>query len=196
MRDSDDQFRLLFVCHANLCRSPLAERLARRAFDDAVGAEAAGVVVSSAGTHAYPGSPMHENSAAVLDECGIDADGFASRTVDEALLAASDLVLTAGREQRAACVSLAPVVTRRAYTLRQFARLSGAAGGVSQDGSPADRMRALVDEAAAVRHRVPAGTAADDDLPDPVGRPVEDFRVCARDIWASLSTIVGVIGGA
>ncbi|HET9519130.1 MAG TPA: hypothetical protein VFO77_15515, partial [Actinoplanes sp.] len=66
-----DTFEIVFVCHANLCRSPLAEGLARRMLDDAFGSAAHTAVVSSAGTHAFAGSPMHQGSAQVLGECGI-----------------------------------------------------------------------------------------------------------------------------
>jgi protein-tyrosine phosphatase len=189
-----DRFEILFVCRANLCRSPLAERLARRAFDDAFGADAAGVVVSSAGTHAYGGSPMHRGSASVLVECGIDAGGFFSRTVNASVLGTADLVLAAGRDQRAACVTLAPGAVRRAFTLRQFARLVGAvpAAGAFTGTVPA-RLRDLVEHVSANRHLVPAVAAEADDLPDPVSQPIEVFRDCARDIWKSVSAVVGVI---
>src|SRR4051794_7313916 len=86
-------FEVLFVCHANLCRSPLAERLARHALDRAFGVAAGAVGVSSAGTHAYAGTPMHRDSAAVLAEREIGGDDFCSRTVNGSLLGAADLVL-------------------------------------------------------------------------------------------------------
>ena len=182
------------MCHANLCRSPLAERLARRAFDDAFGAAAVGVIISSAGTHAYDGSPMHSGSAAVLAECGIDAGGFFSRTVNVSVLADADLVLTAERNQRAACVTLAPATIGRTFALRQFARLAAAsAGSRCTSATVPGRLRELVDVVNAGRHLVPTVSADLDDLPDPVDQPIEAFRECAREIWRSVSTIVGVI---
>ncbi|MCA2213279.1 arsenate-mycothiol transferase ArsC [Jidongwangia harbinensis] len=191
-----ERFRILFVCHANLCRSPLAERLARRAFDDAFGpAAAASVAVSSAGTRAYPGSPMHPGSAEVLGECGIESGGFVTRTVDVGVLADADLVLTAAREQRAACVTLAPGAVRRTFTLRQFARLAVAVPA-ALPGTVPQRLHGLVDGINAVRHTVPAVPGDEDDLPDPVNQPIEAFRVCAEDVWRSLSTVVGVIAAA
>ena len=191
---SGDRFEILFVCHANLCRSPMAERLARQAFQDAFGPAAAGVVVSSAGTHAYAGSPMHSGSAAVLAEGGIEAGGFSSRTVNSSILLGVDLVLAAGREQRAACVTLAPATVRRTFTLRQFTRLAAAASVSGGGSSVVGRLQGLVDGVNAARHLVPVVSAESDDLPDPVNRPVEAFRDCAEEIWRSLRTIVGVIG--
>jgi protein-tyrosine phosphatase len=192
-----DRFEILFVCHANLCRSPLAERLARRAFDDAFGAAASGVVVSSAGTHAYGGTPMHQGSASVLAECGIDPGGFVSRTVDASGPMAADLVLAAGRDQRAACVTLAPSAVRRTFTLLQFSRLVAAVPATDAlTGTVPARFRGLVEQVHANRHLVPTVLADMDDLPDPVNQPIEAFRECAQEIWKSVSTVVNVISAS
>lgn len=188
-----NRFEILFVCHANLCRSPLAEQLARRAFDDAFGTAATQVVTSSAGTHAYPGTPMHAGSAHVLEEWGIESNGFASRTVNESILAGADLVLTAAREQRAACVTMAPATIRRTFTMRQFARFMVAVSPSACTGTPAQRMGALLEQVAAVRHRVAPVPAEADDLPDPVGLPIEAFRVCANEIGQTMRLLTGVI---
>jgi protein-tyrosine phosphatase len=191
---SGDRFEILFVCHANLCRSPMAERLARHAFAETFGPAAAGVVVTSAGTHAYAGSPMHSGSAAVLAEGGIEAGGFSSRPLSSSMVLGADLVLAAGRDQRASCVTLAPAALRRTFTLRQFTRLAAATSPDGLAGSTVPgRLHALVDAVNAGRHLVPAVAPAMDDLPDPVNQPIEAFRDCAEEIWRSLGTIVRVI---
>ncbi len=84
MENIDAVFRLLFVCHANECRSPMAERLARRMFADRFGAAAAELHVISAGTHARPGRPMRPEAANVLTYFGADSAGFASRPLGPA----------------------------------------------------------------------------------------------------------------
>ena len=190
-----DRFEILFVCHANLCRSPLAERLTRQALDNAFGPAAAEVVASSAGTHAFPGSAMHQGSAQALDERGIDPGGFASRSLTPAVLAGADLVLASAREQRAACVTLAPSAIRRTFTLRQFVRFAKAVptGPGLVQGPPAQRLRKLVESAVAVRHLVPAVSADEDDIADPVGRPIEAFRVCADEIEQDMNAVVRII---
>ena len=193
-----NRFEIVFVCHANLCRSPLAELLARRELDDAFGADAANAVVSSAGTHAFAGTPMHQGSAQVLGEYGIDATGFTSRPLSPAILHTAGLVLAAGRDQRAACVSMVPGSVRRAFTLRQFTRYVQA---VPRDerlttGPAADRLLALVDKVSSVRHLVQPVPAHEDDLPDPVRQPIEAFRACADELRRTMRTIVGVIAPA
>jgi protein-tyrosine phosphatase len=198
LRLFEDRFAILFVCHANLCRSPMAEFLARRALDDAFGWQARSVVVASAGTHAYAGSPMHPGSATVLAEAGADGVSFVSRRVDARVLAGADLVLTAGRVQRSACAELAPEVLGRTFTLLQFARLVTAVPPVPAlvTGPPVRRMRTLVEQVRAHRHRAPRAPAADDELADPVGRPVEEFRECAATIWQSFGAVVRVIAAS
>ncbi len=169
-----DRFHILFVCHANICRSPMAERLARKALGPAV-------EVSSAGTHAWDGAEMHPYTAQVLAERGADSAGFASRPLTARLVADADLVLTASRAQRAACATLLPAAARRTFTLRQFGRLAA-----SLDPAPGD-MAKLVERVRAVIAQ-PVGPD-EDDLADPVAGPVEGFRVCADEIQQVLAVI-------
>ena len=191
----DDRFEILFVCYANLCRSPMAELLARQAFDETFGVLGSVVVASSAGTRAYAGSAMHKRSAAVLAAAGIDPGAFVSRTVDSSVLATADLVLTAAREQRAACAELAPGKVRHTFTLRQFTRLVDAVGSVPglANRTVPDRLRVLVARVNATRHLVPPVAAELDDLPDPVNQPIEAFEECADEIRRSLDRVMRVI---
>lgn len=193
---SRDGFAILFVCHANVCRSPLAEYLARRALDDAFGSAARSVVVASAGTHAYAGAPMDRGSAAVLAGAGVDSAPFLSRRLDPHLVSEAGLVLTAGRAQRSVCVELATEALGRTFTLRQFARLVVAVPPVPAlvTGPLPERLRALVERVRTYRHLARAAPAADDELADPVGRPAEEFRACAATIRQSFGAVVRVIG--
>nr|MBA3489090.1 hypothetical protein [Longispora sp. (in: high G+C Gram-positive bacteria)] len=50
---------LLFVCHANICRSAIAEQLTHLALANHPQLREAQIGVASAGTHAQPGTPMH-----------------------------------------------------------------------------------------------------------------------------------------
>ena len=191
----DDRFEILFVCYANLCRSPMAELLARQAFDQTFGVLGSVVVTSSAGTRAYAGSAMHQNSAAVLAASGVDPSAFLSRTVDSSVLATADLVVTAAREHRAACAELAPGKVRRAFTLRQFTRLVDAVGtvpGLAEQTVPG-RLHALLGRVDSTRHLVPPVAGALDDLPDPVSQPIEAFEECADEIRRSLNRMMRVI---
>jgi protein-tyrosine phosphatase len=205
---TQDRFEVLFVCHANLCRSAMAERLANRTFADRIGVRGSRLIVSSAGTHARADVPMHETAARVLRERRAYADRFTSRLLTPPILATPDLILTATREQRAACMNLVPSVARRTFTLRQFARLATTVGSVSTwsprrsavfptgsiaRDSPTRRLQALLDEIASVRNRLPSVPPAEDDLADPVRGPIEDFRVCADEIQRTIDAVTDVI---
>ncbi|GAB3842573.1 hypothetical protein GCM10029963_15860 [Micromonospora andamanensis] len=112
---------VLFVCHANLCRSPMAEYTARRLL---VGRQ---VTVASAGTDAVEGLAMHPYAAAIAAETGDDPTSFRSRRLLPEHLTDAVLVLTATRRQRSICTALAPAALHRTFTLRQFGRLAAAA---------------------------------------------------------------------
>jgi protein-tyrosine phosphatase len=187
-----DGFRLLIVCHANICRSPMVERLARQALGLRLGAAATTVDVSSAGVRARTNWPMHPNTEQVLRDRGADVSGFGSRRLTPELVESADLVLAADRQQRAACVTLVPAAVRRTYTLKQFGRLAGAvpANRLASARSPYERLAALRDEALMVRSEVPLVPPAEDDLIDPVCEPIEAFVSCAEEISGVIQVIV------
>jgi protein-tyrosine phosphatase len=191
-----ERFGLLVVCHANHCRSPMIERLARRDLTATLGPTAGGLEVSSAGTDAVPGAAMHRHAAKVLAEVGADPQGFRSRPLSAPMVAAADLVLTATREQRARCVTLVPAALPRTFTFRQFARLAAAVDAERLPGAPpSDRARALLAESIAVRTTLQPVPPDEDDLPDPVARPVRAFRRCARDIERVCGLLAKLIAG-
>lgn len=81
---------LLFVCTANICRSPVAEGLTRQRLDrNGLG----DWTVSSAGTWALQNRGAAENSLQLLAERGIDMHQHRATIVEEEQLAEADLVL-------------------------------------------------------------------------------------------------------
>lgn len=64
--------RILFVCHANICRSPMAEAIMVQLVNQAGLADM--ISVDSAGTHCERiGAPAYSRAAEVLAEHGIEA---------------------------------------------------------------------------------------------------------------------------
>ncbi|WDZ83073.1 low molecular weight phosphatase family protein [Micromonospora cathayae] len=181
--------QVLFVCHANLCRSPMAEYVARRLL------AAWPVSVASAGTDAVAGRPMHPYAAFVVASGGADPTGFRSRRLSAGLLTGAALVLTATRRQRSVCAALAPAALPRTFTLRQFARLVAVADPPAGTG---DRpLRAVVEAAARGRARLqPVPDSDSDDLPDPLGGTVLDFTRCAGEIERAVAPIGTLIAAA
>jgi protein-tyrosine phosphatase len=87
--------RVLFVCHANLCRSPIAEAVMRRLVTDAGLSDS--IAVDSAGTHVQrEGAPPFSRTAQTLADHGITADGGA-RQLQHADLNTHDYVLAMDR---------------------------------------------------------------------------------------------------
>jgi protein arginine phosphatase len=91
---------IVFVCTANICRSPVAEALFRDWLRRRP--ETGEWRVSSAGTWADDGLPASAYSVDVLAGLGLDLSPHRSRRVERELLAAADLVLCMTRSQREA----------------------------------------------------------------------------------------------
>lgn len=107
--------RVLFVCTGNICRSPLAEALLRRAVEE----RGLDVVVASAGTGAWEGAPASEGALLVGLEHDLDLSGHRARLLSRELLEQSDLVLTMARHHRARVDELGG--GGRTYVLGEYA---------------------------------------------------------------------------
>lgn len=81
--------RVLFVCTGNICRSPMAEYLARAGSSDP------SLEFASAGTHVIAGQHPSDGAVAVMDELGIDISGHRSQTVWDVAAEADVLVALA-----------------------------------------------------------------------------------------------------
>lgn len=189
------QFRLLYVCRANECRSAMAELLLVRAIDAAEGSEGEWSV-RSAGVAARTGRPMQPAAAQILREWGIDSTGFSSRQLTPDVLDGCDLILTAEREHRAAVVRLDPAAADHTFTMRQFARLlqhspqpAADDGAAALGVSAASAGRALVRRAQASRGQVATPAQETDDVADPVGGSLKAFRDCAMTISRSQAVL-------
>jgi protein-tyrosine-phosphatase len=180
--------RVLFVCHANLCRSPMAEHLARRLLADR------SVTVASAGTDAIDGLSMHPYALEVATESGADPSEFRTRGLRPEYLIEATLVLTATRRQRSVCTALAPGALHRTFTLRQFGRLAAAAEPPAEPVD--DPLRAAIAAVAQARGRLQPAAPDADDLRDPIGGTSADFRRCAEEIERSLRPLAALIGAA
>ena len=89
---------VLFVCRANVCRSPMAEAI----FDALAGDKGLGWRAESAGVAALEGEDVTPNARAALEEVGIHAGGHRARQVGRGMLEGADLVLAMGPRQVAA----------------------------------------------------------------------------------------------
>lgn len=171
--------RVLVVCTGNVCRSPYAERGLRAAIDPSVAR------VTSAGTRALVGEPATPQIEALLAERGIDGTGHEGTRLTAALLADVDLVLTATRAHRAQVLDLRPMLLKRTFTLREFARV---APEVHADAGTLT-VQAIADARALHRPERPE----DDDVTDPYGLDDSVYRRMAAELDATFSPIADAV---
>ena len=193
---TQEVFRVLHVCTGNICRSPMAECLMRDGLRKRLGDDADRFVIESAGTWGHTGSPMESYALTTLASYDVDGSDFAARELVAEHVVAADLVLGATREHRAAAVVLHPRAAPRTFTLREFARLSGAVDRAAlPSGDPVERARALVVAVAAQRGLVPPQRPTDDDVSDPYQAPASAFAACAALVHATLQGPLDLLGG-
>jgi protein-tyrosine phosphatase len=168
---------VLFVCEANLCRSPMAEHLARSLLP-----RGGGVEVASAGTAAQPGHAMDPVAEFALATPA--GPVFRTRRLEREMILAADLVLTADRGQRARVAELDASAASRTFTVLELARLTDPAEFDGLD--PRARVLTAVDSAQDRRGTAPRGRPADDDIPDPYGRGRTAMATCRATLDLAL----------
>ncbi len=197
--EAEDEFRLLFVCTGNICRSPFAEILTRHLLGSRLGGRAAHAFeISSAGVQAVVGSAMHPDSRAELAPWnlhGAPAAGFTARQLSSAMIERSHLVLGVTPRHRSAVVAQCPAALPTTFGLREFARLAAAVDPGQLPAHPVARAHALVDLARLQRGLVPPDPDGDD-IPDPMGRPPAAHHRAAQLTHAAATAVVDVIGSA
>src|SRR4051794_36027031 len=186
--------RILFVCTGNLCRSPVAERLAVRWARDLLrhSPENAIVEIGSAGVDAPSGRAMDPRSAQALMALGGDPTGFASRLFERSMAEEADLVLTMSRRQRREVLEKDPRGLRRTFTLLEAADLLDHADlrGLRLMPLP-ERTRELgVRLDAARRNRATRDT---DDVVDPIGRSAAVHAEVATTIATALRPLADIL---
>lgn len=182
--------RILTVCTANVCRSPVVERLlARHLADHGVDA-----VVASAGTHGGR-LDVHPHTSRAAATLGIELDDHRSRAVAAPLLHAdgADLVLTMTREHLRDVVGLEPAVWPRAFTLREAVRRGSQLGPVAAVGTFEQWRTELGNGRRAADLMRPDPS---DDLADPYGGPAAGHQVMVTEVDALTSMLARLLAGA
>ena len=117
---------VLFVCTANICRSPMAEAIFNALAED----RNLPLRAQSAGVAALEGRTMAPNAVAALKEAGIYPGPHGARRVSEEMLEGFDLVLTMTPKHTATVRRLGKDPAAGVYTLQ------GYASGVPGEGIP------------------------------------------------------------
>lgn len=116
---------VLFVCNGNVCRSVIAERLARAA---AIEHDLSWLTADSAGTRALVGFPAEPLAAETIAGLGADPDGFRARKLAPELVDRVDLVLAMTESIRDQTADMAFGASARTFTLPEAHRIAKVTG--------------------------------------------------------------------
>jgi protein-tyrosine phosphatase len=119
--------KVLFVCTANVCRSPIAQAI----FNALAADKGLPFRAESAGTAALEGKPMAPNAVSVLEEVGIYPGAHRARQVSEAMIEEAALVLAMSPRHAATLRRLAGRSSSEIRTLPEYAT-----GVPGQEGIP------------------------------------------------------------
>lgn len=111
--------RLLFVCTANICRSPMAAGIARL-YADTRGWE---IEILSAGTQAISGSPAAPNAVKAVREVGGDIQNHLSQPITDELVAWADRILVMEMRHAISIRERFPVADEKVQMLGTFGGL-------------------------------------------------------------------------
>ncbi len=172
--------KVLFVCTANICRSPYMELTARHlATDDPT------LEFASAGTHGLVDEPMNQPMVEVLGSGVTGHEPFRSRRLTTAELEWADVVLTAEASHRQFILDDNPALFRKVFSLGQFVETVGDIGAGVHGR----------DLLAAMQHRRgPASTELD--VADPYRRGDKAARAAADHVDRLLAVAIRALSTA
>ncbi len=177
--ETPDPLHVLFVCTANICRSPFMEVTARH-----LAGQDAEIEFRSAGTHGWTDHPMNPDMVVTLEPRGITGhEEFRSRPLTKAELDWADVVLTAEADHRQFILDDHPALFRKVFTLGQFVESLGG----HDDLHGRDLLEAVGSQRSAA--------SPDLDVADPYRRGAEASEAAAAHIEqllrAALAALIG-----
>jgi len=106
---------ILFICTGNICRSPMAEGLFRKAMDGR-----GEFRIFSAGLGAIDGQPPTQHSVTAMKEIGIDISNQRSRALTADLIRQADYIFGMTHGHVDTIALLYPPATEKTFLLREF----------------------------------------------------------------------------
>jgi protein-tyrosine phosphatase len=177
--------RILTVCTANVCRSPMAAAFAQHHLE-ANGIEA---LVTSAGTHGGE-VKVDPEAVTVMAERGLDISANSPRLVDRVILAedGADLVLAMTRVHLQHIAVMGAGVFRRSFTAKELARRTHQVRCEPGFDTPTfAAWRDAVGDRRLAKDLMGADPA--DDIADPFGKSLTEHRRTADDLDALTAVI-------
>jgi protein-tyrosine phosphatase len=181
-----DLIRVLVVCTANRCRSPLAAAL----LADALARYGHPAEVGTAGLRT-PDLPATDETLLVADRRDLDLSAHRSRRLTADDIGRADLVIGMELKHVREVVALVPAAWPRTFTLLELARRGAAVG--PRDGESVAAWLDRVHEG-----RDPGdllGKSAVDDIDDPSGAPIGDHEDVARELERLVEQVAELLVG-
>ena len=108
---------ILFVCHGNIIRSPMAAALLRRHLSD-LGANA--VAISSAGLHANPGQAADARALTVARHFGVSLEHHRAQPLTNELVARTDVIFVMDAINEAKLLARYPGARHKIFMLSAY----------------------------------------------------------------------------
>ena len=179
----DGVFRLMFVCTANRCRSPMAQALATELLAQrGVDAEVVSCGIMEGGSAASPGAVR------AMARRGLDLSRHLSHQMDSHTVEAATLIVTMERRHLASVAELSMPAVERAFTLPELGDLATVVG----PRRPEVSVPSWIAQANAMR--LPASVltmSSDSDIDDPLGGPNRAYRRTAEQLEELLELSLG-----
>jgi protein-tyrosine phosphatase len=174
--------RVVIVCTANRCRSPLAAELLR----SALAARGVPIRVDSAGLGA-PGLPATDETVQVAARRGLDLTAHRSERLAADAIAGADLVLAMERRHVRDAVVAVPSAWPYTFTVKELVRRAEAVG----PRPAAESFPAWIARVHEGRERSALqGASPIDDLADPTGGTLAEHEDTARELEDLLTRLV------
>lgn len=164
------RMRILFVCTGNTCRSPMAEGLFRRLARESE----LDVDVRSAGVAAIPGADFADNAVTVLKEREALFEGSAMAVSPE-IMAWADIVLVMTAQHKQSLSARFTEHAGKIHLLKEYVNENERERRQSQNAD---------------RPKENGEAPASNDITDPVGGTLDDYRHCADELESLLRRLV------
>jgi protein-tyrosine phosphatase len=181
--------QFLFVCTANMCRSPMAAAL----FAERTEHLADRVEVFSAGTRAtgeLADRAVPPEVLEVMGHYGIDLGAHRSRILIQSMVEEADLIIGMSRRHVQEAILLDPPSWPKSFMLKELVRRGEELGARRADQG----FRSWIDLAHGDRTRQSlVDRSRDDDVEDPIGRPLAEYRATAAELDVLVSRLATLL---